>query len=153
MKDSALKQRLPRYLKLQYSPSIAEHCAVSRHLVTSLILPSRTSQASDPMSKCATVALRCMPTTAYCVYSLLQLSRFFLSMSFNAPDFWVPEPDGRGTWKIIYSCLTTLTLCVFTALHLNVGPEREPTYRWWMRKLKWVLIGIISPEVCDSESN
>ena len=65
----------------------------------------------------------------------------------SANSTWVPEPDGRGTWKILYSCVTTLILCVFSALHLNVGPDREPTWRWWMRKLKWVLIGVIAPEI------
>ena len=60
---------------------------------------------------------------------------------------WVSEPDGRGTWKILYSCVTTLAFCVFTALHMNVGHHKEPVWRWWLRKFKWVAIGIISPEV------
>ncbi|KAL8996273.1 MAG: hypothetical protein Q9169_004158 [Polycauliona sp. 2 TL-2023] len=45
---------------------------------------------------------------------------------------WVQEPNGRGTWKIIYSCCFTLSLCVFTAIHL---------------KLKWVIVAILFPEI------
>ncbi|MCJ1433580.1 hypothetical protein MMC27_002943 [Xylographa pallens] len=60
---------------------------------------------------------------------------------------WVSEPNGRGTWKIIYSCCFTLSLCVVTAVHLNVGPAEETTFEWWQRKCKWVVIAILSPEI------
>lgn len=60
---------------------------------------------------------------------------------------WVPEPDGRGTWKILYSCVFTLSLCVFTAMHLNVGPSGQTTLKWWRHKCKWVLVAILSPEI------
>lgn len=52
-----------------------------------------------------------------------------------------------GTWKLIYSCCITLSLCVVTAIHLNVGPARESSANWWRRKLKWVVIAILSPEI------
>ncbi|CAO1596708.1 hypothetical protein XANCAGTX0491_000539 [Xanthoria calcicola] len=60
---------------------------------------------------------------------------------------WVQEPNGRGTWKIIYSCCFTLSLCVFTAIHLNVGPAGETTLQFWRRKLKWVVVAILFPEI------
>ncbi|KAI9881126.1 MAG: hypothetical protein M1830_008284 [Pleopsidium flavum] len=60
---------------------------------------------------------------------------------------WVSEPNGRGTWKIIYSCCFTLSLCVVTAIHLNVGPAGENTFECWRRKCKWVIIAILSPEI------
>lgn len=60
---------------------------------------------------------------------------------------WVSEPDGRGTWKVLYSCVLTLFLCVFTAIHLNVGPAGETTIGWWIHKCKWVGIAILSPEL------
>ena len=52
-----------------------------------------------------------------------------------------------GTWKIIYSCCFTLSLCVFTAIHMNVGPAGETHFLWWRRKCKWVVIAILSPEI------
>ena len=33
---------------------------------------------------------------------------------------WQPEPSGRGTWSIVWSCLTTVLLCSWSALHLPV---------------------------------
>ncbi|VUC27472.1 unnamed protein product [Clonostachys rosea] len=60
---------------------------------------------------------------------------------------WVPEPDTRGTFGILKSCVITLALCIYTALHLNV-PRRDATttYLIW-RKTVWVLIGMFCPEL------
>ncbi|KAL8939592.1 MAG: hypothetical protein Q9216_003272 [Gyalolechia sp. 2 TL-2023] len=33
---------------------------------------------------------------------------------------WVPDPDERGTWSLLYSCVFTLTLCVWSASHPNL---------------------------------
>ncbi|KAM7213642.1 hypothetical protein V8F06_010963 [Rhypophila decipiens] len=35
---------------------------------------------------------------------------------------WVQEPDGRGSFGILKSCVITLVLCMYTALHLNIPP-------------------------------
>ncbi|KAF1355436.1 hypothetical protein BDV97DRAFT_345548 [Delphinella strobiligena] len=35
---------------------------------------------------------------------------------------WHPEPDYRGTFGILSLCLTTMFLCIWTAVHLNI-PE------------------------------
>ncbi len=37
---------------------------------------------------------------------------------------WIPEPNTRGTWSLLYSCIFTLALCVYSAIHLNI-PARE----------------------------
>lgn len=44
---------------------------------------------------------------------------------------WVADPSGRGTWRIIYSCVFTLVLCVYTAIHLNILAKKTqnlPSY-------------------------
>lgn len=69
------------------------------------------------------------------------------SQSIDFAPAWVSEPDGRGTWKLIYSCIATLFLCVFTAIHLNVGPPNETKLLWWLHKCKWVGIAVVSPEL------
>lgn len=37
---------------------------------------------------------------------------------------WVPEPQGRGTLSLLYSCLATILLCTWSVLHLQV-PKRH----------------------------
>ncbi|KAK4111690.1 hypothetical protein N656DRAFT_769310 [Canariomyces notabilis] len=60
---------------------------------------------------------------------------------------WQAEPNGRGTFSLIFSCVLTLTLCVWSALHLNVPPLYRPL-RWrFIEQAKWVLYGVFAPEV------
>jgi hypothetical protein len=64
----------------------------------------------------------------------------------NFAPIWVSEPLMRGTWRILYSCLFTLTLCVYTAIHLNIPKPRETVLEMIWRKTKWVLTAIFAPE-------
>ncbi|KAK0649662.1 hypothetical protein B0T16DRAFT_492250 [Cercophora newfieldiana] len=77
---------------------------------------------------------------------------------------WVPEPATRGTFRLLISCLATLSLCVYSALHLNVSPALKRKGRsglkdgdgqllsqssfsaTFSRKATWVLIGMFAPE-------
>lgn len=59
---------------------------------------------------------------------------------------WVPEPNGRGTWTLLSSCVITIALCAWTALHLNV-PEHGTADRQWLRKTKWFVLGLAAPEM------
>jgi hypothetical protein len=58
---------------------------------------------------------------------------------------WRPEPKGRGTMGILVPCLTTLSLCVWTAIHLNVNPQ-QTRLRGLAFKLLWLFLGIFAPE-------
>lgn len=60
---------------------------------------------------------------------------------------WVSEPDGRGTFSLMTSCLLTLSLCVWSAMHLNIPHYRESRWQFWLRHVKWGLIGIFAPEL------
>ncbi|KAK3376814.1 hypothetical protein B0T24DRAFT_719095 [Lasiosphaeria ovina] len=60
---------------------------------------------------------------------------------------WRTEPDGRGTSSLVVSCIVTLTLCVWSALHLNVPPRDRGLRRRALDKAKWVLYGIFAPEL------
>ncbi|KAF8541823.1 hypothetical protein BDD12DRAFT_827936 [Trichophaea hybrida] len=65
---------------------------------------------------------------------------------------WTPSPKTRGTNDILISCLATLGLCVWTALHLNIDPiETTPlrvtiAYRF-LTKLLWSITALIAPEI------
>jgi hypothetical protein len=64
----------------------------------------------------------------------------------HAPT-WVAEPPYRGTWGILYSCTVTLGLCVYTAIHLNIPARDDTVITIWLRKLKWMFIALIAPEI------
>ena len=59
---------------------------------------------------------------------------------------WVDQPDGRGTFDIIWSSFLTIFLCTWTCLHLNVPAPKEGI--WWpiFRKFKWMVFTIFAPE-------
>ena len=62
-------------------------------------------------------------------------------------DGWVDDPDGRGTFTIISSCVLTLTLCVYTAIHLNVRRYKTTELQAWVETLRWVFFGVLAPEL------
>jgi hypothetical protein len=65
---------------------------------------------------------------------------------------WHSEPNTRGTWTIISNCLVTLTLCVYSAAHPNV-PAPGSTYMGRLySRAKWVVSGILVPEILVYEA-
>lgn len=58
---------------------------------------------------------------------------------------WVPEPDGRGTWSIVSSCLVTIFICTWSVLHLDV-PERHGRWYLFFRKVRWMFVAALAPE-------
>lgn len=64
----------------------------------------------------------------------------------TAPS-WVADADNRGTWNLLYSCVFTLALCVWTAIHLNVPAAGESRHRQLFRKAQWVIAAIFAPEL------
>ena len=70
---------------------------------------------------------------------------------------WEPEPNGRGTYGILSSCIITMVLCVWTAVHLNIPEHKSANPRqnvpWWKgptqgsRRLGFVLLGLFAPEI------
>jgi hypothetical protein len=60
---------------------------------------------------------------------------------------WVSDPDGRGTFSLIISCLLALGLCVWSALHLNIPAKGESQRQYWFRQAKWSLCGVLIPEI------
>jgi hypothetical protein len=83
----------------------------------------------------------------------------YLSLSLAAPvtnqtaqndviaPAWVADPSGRGTWGILSSCIFTVALCVYTAIHLNIPAKTDSKCTLWLRKIKCVLIAIFGPEI------
>ena len=59
---------------------------------------------------------------------------------------WTEAPNRRGTLDLLITCLLTLSLCVWSAMHLNV-PANDTPRQVYIRFIKWGLIGIIAPEL------
>jgi hypothetical protein len=61
---------------------------------------------------------------------------------------FVLEPNaGRGTVGILWQCLATIFLCIYTCLRLNVPPRPLSRARAMLRYFMWIIIGIIVPEL------
>lgn len=71
---------------------------------------------------------------------------------------WRDAPDYRGSITILWWCLTTLALAIWSTIHLNVPPRHENLERakWdprgWVtkqqwRKVGWLLTGLLAPEL------
>ena len=60
---------------------------------------------------------------------------------------WISTPNNRGTIDILYSSLTTIYLCTWTSLCLNIP---QPGTRGWcfgLYKFRWQLFTVFFPEV------
>jgi hypothetical protein len=67
-------------------------------------------------------------------------------MAKEATENFVPPDGGRDTMSIVQGCLWTLVLCSWSSLHLNV-PTNTCTERGViLRKARWMLTAIITPE-------
>lgn len=60
---------------------------------------------------------------------------------------WQPNPNQRGTFDILTTCIVTISLCVWTALHLNVPAVGESSTKQMFRKIGWLCVGLLAPEV------
>lgn len=70
----------------------------------------------------------------------------FGNATINGTATWVPEPNGRGTWSLLSTCIITVSLCVWSAVHLNISQHQKTSSHYW-RKAKWLLLGIFAPEL------
>lgn len=61
---------------------------------------------------------------------------------------WVSSPNTRGTINILYSSLSTIYLCTWTSICLNLPrPGEKRGWRFLLYKFRWQLITIFFPEV------
>lgn len=76
----------------------------------------------------------------------------------NPTATWHPEPNSRGTFSILSSCLITLGLCTWSAVHMNVpnddnlGKRSKWDLRRWLlpqlrRRFGWMISGMLAPEM------
>ena len=59
---------------------------------------------------------------------------------------WSTTSNIRSTGSLLWTCLLTLSICVYTVIHMNVPPPNETLFQQFLRKTKWVAICILAPE-------
>ena len=69
-----------------------------------------------------------------------------LNSSTTVLQGWTPESGGRGTWSIIWSCLSTTFICLWVAFHPNVPAPTDNRWHILLRRLQWVALGVLIPE-------
>ncbi|MCJ1332617.1 hypothetical protein MMC10_009310 [Thelotrema lepadinum] len=61
---------------------------------------------------------------------------------------WKAEPDtDSGTASVVWQCLTTIGLCTYVVVHVNITPTPLGQFASFLRKCLVVLIEVIFPEV------
>ncbi|EED18926.1 hypothetical protein TSTA_126340 [Talaromyces stipitatus ATCC 10500] len=60
---------------------------------------------------------------------------------------WVSEPDGRGTWGILSSCVLTIILCCWSSVYPNVPSRSDGEYKQFLYKFYLLSVGILGPEI------
>lgn len=72
-----------------------------------------------------------------------------ISTNSSEPRFlnFVGDPNGRGTLSLVISCLLTLVLCVWSALHLNVPLQADTRLHYVFVNIRWIITGVYAPEL------
>ena len=60
---------------------------------------------------------------------------------------WVQQSNLRGTSGILWSCIVTLIVCIYTAMHLNIPPAHVGKWRFLRHKAIWVCLALLAPEI------
>jgi len=87
--------------------------------------------------------------------SVLAMLSFGLPLCF-APTTTFPPSDlrsgyqsgsnRRSTLDIVWDCVSTISICVYTAVHKTIPEHPRSRFRSILDKAAWVLLGISSPE-------
>jgi hypothetical protein len=64
----------------------------------------------------------------------------------NGTAQWQSDGGGRGTWDILSTCLATLILCVWTAVHMNIPREGNADSLVW-KKIWYMSTALVIPEL------
>ena len=60
---------------------------------------------------------------------------------------WQRSDQARGTYDILSTCILTMLLCVWNAVHLNVPVPGTGFWGLFFRKAGWLTLGLLCPEM------
>ena len=69
-----------------------------------------------------------------------------LNVTLPAHVGWYDPPNLRGTIDILWSCLSTLFVCLWVVLQLNIPAPHDGSIAKFRRKAKWMFLGFGAPE-------
>lgn len=59
---------------------------------------------------------------------------------------WEAEPATRGTFTLLSTCIITLSLCLWSSVHLNLPGNDRGYWLKFRRRLTWITGALIAPE-------
>lgn len=59
-------------------------------------------------------------------------------------------PNDRNTLTVLQSCVITLLSCTWAVLHLNIPAPRDSYWTQFRRKMKWMMVTLLAPEITCS---
>ena len=71
----------------------------------------------------------------------------FVSSQDGRVHGWVDQSSVRGTWDIIWTCLTTTFICTYTLLCLNVPASGDSSWTRARRRFFWMVFAVFAPEI------
>lgn len=74
-------------------------------------------------------------------------SIYYHTMNATSTVGWANEPQGRGTLGLIWSCLATIFLCTWNAVHPNLPAESDSAWRIFRCRARYMLVALAAPEV------
>jgi len=64
----------------------------------------------------------------------------------HMPEFlWVEEPSFRGSSGILTFCVSTLIICVWSALHFDIPQRRHTNTERFAFGILWMIVGVLCP--------
>jgi predicted membrane channel-forming protein YqfA (hemolysin III family) len=60
---------------------------------------------------------------------------------------WTPSPNSRGTMDIIWGCLSTIALCTWSLVRVNVPAPNETSLKNFRRKVSLTALGVFAPDI------
>jgi hypothetical protein len=65
----------------------------------------------------------------------------------SQPAFsWVEDPNRRGTFGIFSFCLSTITISIWSAVHLDIPDKRDSSTRRFLIRVAWMFVALLAPE-------
>jgi hypothetical protein len=60
---------------------------------------------------------------------------------------WATTSNVRSTASLLWTCVLTLTICVYTVIHINLPLPNGKPYSHILCKIKWAVFAVLAPEL------